>query len=178
MTRDTTSALDAELVKDRTTPAHFIELGFSSPVRISTRGTRTWNGNTWTAGGAAVAVSYDANSAKLSGTLTLNDPDGALTALILLEGIAGRTVRIWKYYGADPAPEDPEELFAGVGDNATVEPRVSKPTVTIVLSQRPANAVYCPRRYMTRAAGFSILPVAGRVIAFNGELFKLEPSRG
>jgi hypothetical protein len=44
--------------------------------------------------------------------------------------------------------------------------------------QRNARELYAPRRYMTRSLGFSLLPVIGQVIYFNGQNFKLERSRG
>jgi len=177
MSRTLTAALSAELAADRTTPAYLVEILFSTPLRLSSRSTLTWNGNTWISRDLRIqGLRYDVGTAQQSGNLVLGDLDGSVTVLILREGVAGRAINVWKFYGAAPAPADPVQIFQGAGDAAAMDEKSAG--VNISLVQRSARELYAPRRFMTRATGFSILPVPGRIISFNGENFKLERDRG
>lgn len=177
MSRTLTAPLLAALGVDVTAPGFLVELAFSSPVRFSTRGSVQWNGNPWPARGATISgLAYDIGSPQQGGTLRINDPDLAMSALVLLEGMVGRSVNVWKFYGEALADGDPVQIFAGAGDAVTISP--SDRSIQVSLVQRGPTQLYAPRRFMTRANGFSILPVAGRIVAFNGVDFTLERNRG
>lgn len=177
MARTLTAALLTELGNPLTTPAYFVEILFSTPLRMSSRGTLPWNGNTWQSRDIGIrGLRYEMGSAQQSGNLEIGDVDLALTTLVLAQGIAGRSINIWKFYGTAPAAADPVQIFAGAGDAAVMDERSAG--VNISLVQRSARELYAPRRMQTRANGFSLLPVIGRIVYFNGENFKLERDRG
>ena len=177
MSRTLTAATTTELGADRTTPAYLVEILFSTPLRLSSRGTIVWNGNTWISRDVSIqGLRYDVGTAQQSGNLVMGDLDVSVTVLILREGIAGRPVNIWKFYGTAPAPADPVQIFAGAGDAASMDERSGG--VNIALVQRSARELSAPRRFITRANGFSSLPVPGTIVSFNGEQFKLERDRG
>lgn len=177
MSRTLTSATTTEIGNPVTTPAYFVEILFSSPLRLSTRGTLPWNGNTWNARGITISgLGYDIGTSQQSGTLMIIDDEFDISTLVLREGVTGRGINVWKFYGSTPAPADPQQIFAGVGDASTLD--AQRGTVSIALVQRGATELYSPRRFQTRAGGFSILPVTGRIIYWNGVNYKLERSRG
>ena len=177
MTRTVTAALLTELGNPITTPAWFVEILFSTPLRLSSRGTLDWNGNTWQSRDLSIrGLGSDVSSAQQSGNLTIGDLDLSVWTLIQAQDIKGRGVNVWKFYGVAPAPTDPVQIFAGAGDAAAMDE--SSGGVNISLVQRSARELHAPRRYMTRAAGFPLLPVIGQTIYFNGENFKLERDRG
>jgi hypothetical protein len=177
MTRDLTPALLTELGNPITTPAYFVEILFSTPLRLSSRGDLHWNGNDWQAHDLSISgLRYDIGSAQQSGNLVLGDTDSAISALILEQGIAGRGINVWKFYGVAPADGDPISIFAGTGDAVSVDEKSAG--VNISLVQRNSRELYAPRRYQTRANGFSSLPVVGQVIFFNNANYKLERDRG
>lgn len=177
MSRTLSSGLNTEVAKPITTPAYFVEIQFSTPLYLSSRGTLSWNGHSWLAHGVRVqGLSFAIDSPQQRGNLLINDLDGSVTALVLREGVASRPINIWKFYGAAPATGDPVQVFAGVGDAASADERSGG--VNIALVQRGSRELFSPRRYMTRGNGFSILPVSGTKIYFNEENYKIERYRG
>lgn len=177
MARSLTSGLLTEIGNAVTKPGYFIEIVFSTNLRMSTRGTLSWNGNTWAGRGAVMSgIGNDVTTSAQAGRITFDDGDFAIAELVLSEGIAGRAINVWKFYGATPADGDPVQVFSGAGDSASLDTTNGKTAVALV--QRGARELYAPRRYMTRANGFSVLPVTGKIITFNGENFKLTRYRG
>jgi hypothetical protein len=169
--------MTTEIGNPVTTPAYFVEILFTTPLHLSSRGTVDWNGSVWISRDVSISgLRYDVGSPQQTGNLVMGDLDGSVTALVLQQGIAGRTINIWKFYGTAPAPTDPVQIFSGAGDGVSMDERSGG--VNISLVQRSARELYAPRRFMTRANGFSILPVIGRIVSFNGENFKLERDRG
>jgi hypothetical protein len=176
MARTLTSNLQAALAERVTTPGYFAEIAFATTLRLSTRGLQEWNGNSWIARGFTVSgFSSDIATPAQSGRIAITDSDGAVRTVILREGIAGRTVNLWKFYGDAPDDADPVQIFSGAGDAASFDSASGVTSINLV--QRGSRELYAPRRFMTRANGFSVLPVAGRIVSFNGENFKLERDR-
>jgi len=156
-----------------TEPGYLVQIDFSAPVRLSSRGDVSWSSNAWVAWDIRIGgLLSDGSVSAQNGSLQLGNTDYTIGALVLAEGVAGRAVNIWKFYGATPATGDPVLIFSGVADDATIEPDGG--TVNIGLQQQGGMTLYCPRTYITRAAGFSFLPARGTLIQWNGETFKLE----
>lgn len=163
----------------RTLPGYFVEILFSNPFRVTSRGTIaapiTWNGATWINWDVRVAgLAADASQSALSGSITFGNTDYSLSATILNEGIADRAINIWKFYGDSPGTSDPVQLFAGVGADVSTEPK--RNAITITLQQAGGKTGFTPRRYITKENGFSILPPEGKVISWNGENITLRQS--
>lgn len=158
-----------------TAPGYFIEITWASSTgRYSTRGTLTWNSQTWTATDVRVSgLATDAGSPSIGGALRFGNADLAIGTLILSDGVAGRAIRIWAFYGdSNPGASDPVLLFDGIGDGAALDDVGS---ATIELAQSGGVTLYVPRLYMTQAAGFNWLPADGQIVEFNGERIRLTP---
>lgn len=172
MSRTLTSGTTTEIGKAVTLPGYFIEILFSTPLRLSSRATLTWSGNTWITWDARIeGLSADAGSSTQDGKIVLGDTDNSITALVLSEGVAGRAINIWKFYGDAPGPTDPVAIFAGVGDKTSIEPDDGR--LSITLAQQGGNTLFSPRRYITKAEGFSIVPAEGALLTWNGETIRL-----
>lgn len=164
------AALAAELALTITRPGYLVEIGFASPVRLSTMGDITWSGTTWLAADVKVSgISQDGKGANKA-ALALGNTDSTFGALVLNEGIADRPIRIWAIYAGATATPDAVQVFDGVGDGADISP--DKVAVTLV--EQSNMTLSAPRRFISKATGFSSLQPAGTKIAFNGELFILE----
>ncbi len=172
MSRTLSSGTTTELAKAVTLPGYFVEILFATPLRLSSRATLTWSGNTWITWNVRVeGLSADAGSSTQDGKIVLGDTDNTIAALVLAEGIAGRAINVWKFYGTAPGTTDPVALFAGVGDEASLEPDDGR--LTITLAQQGGSTLFSPRRYITKAEGFSIVPAEGALLTWNGETIRL-----
>lgn len=175
MSRTIGTNIATEVAAAVTRPGYLVEIMFTSPVRVSSRGAFAWDGRDWTAWDLAIAgLGVDGGASSLDGSVTLGNADYSIGALVLAEGVSGRAVKVWKFYGETPAADDPVLLFSGVGNNATINP--TRGTVQITLQQSAGKTLYAPRTYIGRAAGFNHLPARGTLITWNGETFRLEPA--
>lgn len=172
--RTLSAATNTAVAGPVTSPGYFVEILFTSPLRVSSRGTLTWSGNVWTGWDVRVSgLAFDGSASAQNGTLILGNTDLSVGSLVLNQGVADRAVNIWAFLGDAPATADPVQIFAGVGDAVTsIDP--DKGTVTISLQQSAAGVLYCPRRYITRENGFSVLPPVGTLVPFNGETFQIQ----
>lgn len=164
--------VSTEVARTVTRPGYLVEIAFSTPFRISTRGDINWNGAVFITWGAEVDIEVDASRSALAGTLRLHNTENALGTLILLEGIADRPIRIWSFYGETPGLFDAVPQLFGVGDGASIDP--GKGTVTISVMQAGGTTLYSPRSYITREGGFNFVPAAGSLYSWGGEQFRLE----
>jgi len=149
--------------KTITTPGYLIEIDFATPLRLSSRGDQSHDGNTWTGGRLGqVQVGEE------GGQIELMNGDLAMSALILNEGIADRAVSIWKFY--DSNPTDVVAVFSGVGDG--VEIGIDR--VRVKLAPENRRTQYSPRRFIGAATGFTQLIPAGTRITWGGQTYILE----
>jgi hypothetical protein len=107
---------------------------------------------------------------KQTGSLDLINTDLAYSALVLNEGVADRGVRIWKFYGDNPATLDPVSVFDGVADEADIGPDA----VHITLVGQNNKTLYAPRRFIGPGTGFNHLCPAGTKITWGGQTYILE----
>lgn len=147
-----------------TTPAYLVELAYSSPVRLSSRGAQSWGGIIWIGGNLGKLSIGD------SGSIELLNTDLAYSALILNEGAADIGCRVWKFYRDNPASNDPVLIFDGVTDGASID----KDRVRVKISQENSRTLYSPRRFIGPSSGFNHLRPAGSRITWNGQTFVLE----
>lgn len=172
MSRPLSSALLAAIGGDGTEPGYFVEILFDTPLHLCSRGTIAWSGTTWTGWDMRVdGLDVDGAQSSQSGTLVLGNADLSIGALVLGEGVSERTINIWKFYGAAPDAADAVHVFAGVGDEAAIDPDAG--VVQISLALAGGETLYAPRHYITPEQGFSILPAPGTVIPWGGENFVL-----
>lgn len=156
-----------------TRPGYLIEIAFSTTVRLSSRGTIDWSGQTWSAYDCSVrGLAADSAEVQTDGALDIGNADLAMSAYILGDGVSGRAVRVWKFYGDATALADPVLLFDGIADEAVI---ADDGRVSITLQQAGGRTLYCPRTYITPDAGFNWLPAQGQKITWNGETITLTP---
>lgn len=158
-----------------TQPGVLVEIGFDTPLRLSSRGDVAVLGNDWTAWSVRVSgLSFDPAKPASGGAVVLGDHDQSITALVLGEGVAGREVRVWRYFAEAIDADDPVMVFSGLAGAASGG---ADRSVSIALVARESTTRYSPRRYMTRETGFSAIPAAGKKLTFNGQLYELKPER-
>lgn len=170
LTTPTSNATQAAV----TTPAYLVEIAFATIIRLSSRDDQAWNGHTWLGGrmGKVSGLKWD-EKGQQSGAIEIINTDLLYSALVLGEGIAGRKVRIWKFYGDNPAVSDPVEVFNGVADEADI----GADAVRITLSGENFLTFYAPRRFIGASTGFNHLTPAGRKITWGTQTYILERGR-
>jgi hypothetical protein len=132
-------------------------------------------GNDWTAWDVVVSgLSFDPAKPANGGSIILGDHDQSISALVLGEGVAGREVRVWRYFAEATDSDDPVMVFAGLAGSASGG---AVRAVTIGLVARENTTLYSPRRYMTPEVGFTALPPAGKKLTFNGTIYELKGER-
>ncbi len=146
-----------------TTPAYFVQLDFSTVLRLSSRGDQTWGGYTWT-GGRLGKVQINNNG----GQVELINTDLVASALTLNEGVADRAVSIWSFDGDTPA--SPTLIFSGVGDKL----EIGADRVRVTLTTENRRTLYSPRRFINAVSGFNHLLPAGKSVTWAGQTYLLE----
>jgi hypothetical protein len=172
MTRTISAALTTAIGLDVVAPGYLVEIAFGTPLRLSSRGTLSWSGSAWTAWDVRVqGLGISAGQSSGAGSLSIGNADYSVSALVLGEGIANRVVNVWAFYTESPATADPVHVFAGVADDAQIDP--TRGVVTVSLVQTNARALFAPRLYITPESGFSHLPAPSTVIDWDGERYVL-----
>lgn len=162
--RTLTTAISNATQATVTTPAYFVELAYSTVVRLSSRGDQSWNGQIWTSGRLGKIVFGE------TGSIDLINSDLAYSALILNEGAADIGCKVWKFYADNPAVDDPVLVFDGVLNGAVIGPSV----VAVKLAEENSRTLFSPRRFISPATGFNHLRPAGSKILWNGQTYILE----
>lgn len=125
-----------------TRPVYLVEFGFATPLRLSSRNTITFQGNSFTA--AAVTVDLSAL------TVRLFNAELAYTATFK-DGGDGVPVTIWVLYGdTAPAYGDADVVFegemgaVGLGETITIRLRESSPKQIPRLTVAPPTFKHLP----------------------------------
>lgn len=163
MPRDLSGSLPADIAAPITRPGYLVEIGFADPLRLSSRGDQSYDGLVWTGGRLGKLAITEAG-----GSLELMNTDLLAGALVMGEGVADRAVRVWAFYGDDPA--DVAALFDGVADGA----EIGADRVRLTLAAQNARTLFSPRRFVGPSAGFSRLTQAGTRLAWGGQTIILE----
>lgn len=168
------STTATEVAKSSTQPFYIVELLFSTPLRLSSGPTCSWNSQTWTANGVGVRDILQLDGGGQKAVIRLPNTDNSASALVMSDGIVDVGCNIWQLYGAGPyAVGDAVQIFSGVIDS------VDEMTLSSVLMQAVSDSARrekSPRIYFDHICRY--LPPAGRVLAWNGQYFKLETRNG
>lgn len=159
--------------KTFTQPGYFVQLGFSTVQRFSSRGDITWNGQNWLNNNIDVKQLQESPNGSANVSLVIGNSDLAFGAVCLNEQPQGKLVSIWAFYEGAVAAADPVPFFSGEID----ESAIGEDAVTLTLTDSNASTIIIPRQRITRAAGFSRLVPAGRVIEFGGLRIELTAPR-
>lgn len=137
MSRPVSTDTGIEIAKARTRPLWLVELGFSVPVRYSSREQVTWNSLIWS------AASFKLNMAGQWSIELFND-SGLIGQTVLTQGTTGRTATVYQLHGDGPTwvEADAECLLDGEMGEATI----TGSTVTIALKRSAPQRT--PRLYL------------------------------
>lgn len=144
------------IVQSTTRELWLMEIGFSTPLRLSSRGTVTYNSNSYVGvSGLDVTLALDA----LSGVVRFRDTDQTYSQIAYSEGLVGQSVQLGVYYGEDAALglADLDVMFVGETGGGSVR------AGQLQIDLQQAQDIYTPRNYIT-AADFSHLPPDGTKI--------------
>lgn len=174
--RTLTAAADAAASAEITRPGYFVEIEFSTAVRLYTRSNAgaaiTWNGHTWTPAHCEVTGLANDGTPNQSGQLRITDSGDEYVALVLAEGTENRAIRVWSFFGTAPANADPVLEFDGVIDGHDYD----SSSYELTLGMRQGEVRYAPATLINSASGFSVLPPNGKQIPWGGQVYAL--SRG
>lgn len=149
-------------------PAWLVYIGFATPIRISSYDDVSYDSNTWAAYDVDVSrVRIDA--VKVIGDITIQNADDVLGALILNEGVADKTIKVYGYDAAATATADIVHLVTCVGGAATI----SHDRVSISL-RAATEYTSAPREFVNAASGFTYMIPAGTQLRINGQVYKVE----
>ena len=167
--KTTSTATLAEMDRIVTEPAYLVRIGFFRPWRGSTRGSWDFGDGRYLEADVQVRDLRLSARADQSARLVIGNSDGAMGRQVQDEGIADREIHIWRWYG--PLIAEAEPIFSGFGD--TFE--ITTQAVELTANSLSTGVQFAPRRRVTAAAGFSLLPPAGYVVQWDGEVYELVP---
>lgn len=172
--RTMTGAMSTAVAADVRLPGYFVEIGFSTALRMSSRGVITWDSKTWTAYDVSVEnFGVDAGGSVVTASVTIGNSAKTVSNDVMLYGVIDRTAKVWQFYGNTPALADPVLLFTGTVSAFNIASDVS---VRLSLTTN-ASAVYCPRSYIDSGSGFNFLPASDQYIWFHAQKYKLIAER-
>lgn len=147
----TTSASESAI----TQPVFLVEMGFNTPVLFSSKGNVTVGADTFVEASLKVKTGDSA-------TVEVFNESTQFGQIVLTEGTAGRSIRIWQFYDAS----DVIEIFNGEMSEATIAD-----SVQIRCKRRPPNRT--PRDFISEPV-FKHLPTPGTKINTPTQIITLE----
>lgn len=176
MPRTVSSALSTELAKTITSVGYLVEIGTTTPKRLSNIGTVTWNSLTWTNSDFSVdGLAFDTDQ-PLTGRFAIQNLDGVIGAALLsgAEKMYSTLVTIYQFArGALAAGDVPQVAVMAI---ATMD--VTLERVSLALIESKSATSFAPRRRVTPAFGFSFATAPGTTFQWGNEIITLESANG
>lgn len=129
-----TSAMNSALGRTISEPGVFVELGFTTVLRLHDRqGFKSWNSLTWTAADIVVSGLEVANGGLQKCNIAILDSDNAIAQALRSDPV-GKPIKVWLFDNSALATADPVQIFEGVmgapsgGDSRRVQIACSVPT--------------------------------------------------
>jgi len=133
---------------DVTRPIYLLDMGFSTPMRLSSRETMTYDGNSYT------AANIEVNLSPPNPTVRIWNDQLAYGSIFIAQGTQGISVTLYVLYGETPfSPGDADTFWDGELGPATLDEWIE----VGLLPHRPQ---YCPK-IMANDDIFSHLPPHG-----------------
>jgi hypothetical protein len=168
--RDLSLDLLTELALSVTRPGFLVELGFDDPVRYSSMGDVTWNGETWISADVTVALSKIDGKGNAECGLTLGNTSQAIGGMILANGLAGRSVKVWVAYAGALDTADVVQVFEGTASDS----QIGDDDVVIKAVVDSIKAQFSPRKRINRSTGFSVLLPRGTRLQIGSSIIILD----
>ena len=163
----------AEVEKKITAPFYVVQLGFNTPLYLSTGDTVTIDGKTYTGTGFEVSKVQKKKGGRIVGQIKVHNQDLVMSAIILNEGTKNKTFKLYMVYGAGPYVAADMTLIAdGVMDGV---PNIGD-TVTITFISGTRFTNYSPR-FMFSPPVFNHLLPPGIIIDWNNDSYRLPAPR-
>lgn len=176
MPRTVSSALSTELAKTITSVGYLVEIGITSPKRLSNIGTVTWNSLTWTNSDFVVeGLAFDTDQ-PLTGSLSLQNLDGVMGAALLSSSEKMYSTLVTIYQFARGALADGDVPKVAVMAITTMEVTLERVSLSLVESKSATS--FAPRRRVTPGFGFSFATAPGTTFQWGNEIITLEAANG
>lgn len=176
MPRTVSSALATELAKTITSVGYLVEIGTSTPKRLSNIGTVTWNSLTWSNSDFSVdGLAFDTDQ-PLTASLAIQNLDGVMGAALLSssEKMYSTLVTIYQFArGALAAGDVPKVAVMAI---STLEVTLARVSLSLVEAKSATS--FTPRRRVTPAFGFSFATAPGTTFQWGNEIITLEAPDG
>ena len=117
MGRTLTTAHATAIAAPIVSPLWFVQIAFSTVLRLTSGITQTWNGQTWNEAKMVVSgIQFDGSIAQ-NVTIQLADPSNAYAALCVSQKLTQRPISIWLADANAVATGDPLGMPPLIGDN-------------------------------------------------------------
>jgi len=176
MPRSISSPLAAELAKTVTSVGYLVEIGLTTPKRLSNNGTVTWNSLTWTASDFSVeGLSFETDQV-LAARLSIQNLDGVIGAALLSssESMYETLVTIYQFERDALASGDVPKLAVMAIESL----EVSVERASLALKESKAATAFTPRRRVAPAFGFYYAQAPGSSLQWGNEIITLEAGNG
>lgn len=166
LSSSTSNAVAATVTK----PGYLVQIDTTPVIRLSSRGTQSWDDEAWTGGRILRSSISTLAGGEQKAALELVNSDLAYSALALGSILSDIPVRMWKFYADNPAVGDPVQVFEGVIDGV----EITSDSVRFDLVSENARVLSSPRRFIGPSTGFNNLRPAGTKFTWNGQVYVLE----
>jgi hypothetical protein len=173
------SVLLGEVTRTVTRYGALVEIGFDSPLRMSTRGARNWAGYVWqeidynqARATAPIIGSFEyTGDVVMQGSLRVNTVNRDFAKRCKVEQIVSRSLKIWTLYGTNPQPalSDAVLEFDGFVRSAQLG---AADYVTLDIINEDLYAMYSPREFYNEVGGYSIVAAADKLVTFGNQDFR------
>lgn len=155
-----------------TEPRWFLQIDFSTVLRLCTNGSTSWNSQTWSDGAFDVGgLSWDSSIVQ-NVTLSFKDLDQSIAALCLTQEIADLPIKLWVFDAKAVATSDPVLVFDGAGASVS---GASDGSVKITANRLNSRSVDLPRNSWRVLLPSVLFAPAGTVITWGNGSIALNP---
>jgi hypothetical protein len=172
--------MQEEVSRTITHPGFLLEIGFDSPLRISSRGLKTWDGKTWKpmsfldskTTAAVIGTFEERGESTMEGQVQINTTNREFSIQCRVEKVVGREIRIWILDGDDPDPafEDPLLVFDGLVRSAELG---NYSYATLSVTTQRLDAMFSPREFYNETGGYTTTAAEDKIVLFNQAEYRL-----
>lgn len=155
-----------------TEPRWFLQIDFSTVLRLCTNGTTSWNSQTWTDGAFDVGgLTWDSSIVQ-NVTLAFKDLDQSIAALVLSQEIADLPIKLWVFDAKATATADPVLVFDGAGSGVSGG---GDGSVKVTANRINSRSIVLPRDSWRVALPAELFAPSGTVVLWGDGKITLNP---